>query len=87
MDERIDESILRLFGNIDRMENDRVAKRVYVGEYVGSRLVGQLQKRWIGSVNNCLKKRDLNVGRAGRMVYDRNEWRKFVYGNAWGINL
>ena len=67
------------------MENDRIAKRVHVGESQGRRLVGRLQKRWIDSLNDCLKKRGLNVGQARRMVYDRNEWWEFVRGNAWGI--
>ena len=31
MDERIDEGVLRWFGHVERMENDRIAKRVYVG--------------------------------------------------------
>ena len=52
-------------------------------ECVGSRL-GQPQKRWIDSMNNCLKKRWLNVGQARRMVYDRNEWWEFVMRNSWG---
>ena len=30
-DERIDESILRWFGHIERMEDDRIAKRVCEG--------------------------------------------------------
>ena len=58
---------------------------VYVGECVGSHLVGRQQKRWIDSVNDCLKKRGLNVQQARRMVYDRNEWREFLRGNAWVI--
>ena len=33
-------------------------------------------------MNDCKKKRALNVGRARMMVYDRNEWRGFVRGNA-----
>ena len=33
----VDERIRRWFGHIERMENDRTAKRVYVGECVGSR--------------------------------------------------
>ena len=33
-DERIDEGALRWFGNVERIENDRIAKRVYVGEVV-----------------------------------------------------
>ena len=42
---------------MERMENDRIAKRVYVGECVGSRSVAGL-KRWIDTVTNCLRKRD-----------------------------
>ena len=29
--ERIDEGVLRWFGHVERMENDRIAKSVYVG--------------------------------------------------------
>ena len=42
-------------------ENDRIAKRVYVGEFAGSCSVGMPRKRWIDSVTECLKKRDLDV--------------------------
>ena len=45
VDEKIDEGVLRWFGHVERMENDRIAKRVYVGEYAGSRSVGRSQKR------------------------------------------
>ena len=68
------------------MENDRIAKRVYVGECVGNRLVGRLWKRWIDSANECLKKRGLKVGQARWMVYDSYQWQEFVRGNAWGID-
>ena len=54
-------------------------------ECVGNHLVGRLQKRFIDSTNGCLRKRGLNVGQAGRMVYDMNEWWEFVRGNAWDI--
>ena len=33
---------------------------------------------WFESVDNCLKKRGLNVGQASRMVYNRTAWREFV---------
>ena len=45
VDEKIDEDILRGFGNVERMENDRIAKRAYVGECAGSRSVGRPRKR------------------------------------------
>ena len=38
---------MKLFSDRSRMENDRIAKRVYVGECAGSRSVGRLRKRWI----------------------------------------
>ena len=36
VDEKIDEGVLRCFGNVEKMENNRIAKRVYVGECVGT---------------------------------------------------
>ena len=38
--EKID-GVLRWFFYVEKMENDRIAKRVYVGECAGSRLVGR----------------------------------------------
>ena len=42
---RIDVGVLRWFGHVERMDNDRFAKKVYVGECVGSRSVGRPRKR------------------------------------------
>ena len=39
-DERIDEGILQWFSQMERMENNRIAKRAYVGEYVVIQWVG-----------------------------------------------
>ena len=36
VDEEIDEVVLRWFGHVERMENDRIAKRTYVEECAGS---------------------------------------------------
>ena len=53
---------------------------------MSSGLIGRPWKRWIVSVNDCLKKISLNIGQARRMVYDRKEWMAgFVRGNAWRI--
>ena len=37
VDEKIDEGVLRWFGHVERMENDMIAKGVYVGKCAGSR--------------------------------------------------
>ena len=38
-----------MFDHVERMENDRIAKKVYVGESAGSRSVGRQRKSWIDS--------------------------------------
>ena len=77
LEERIDEDVLQWFGQLERMERDRIVKRVYVGVCAGSRSVGKPQKRWIDTMKECLKKRG--------SVQDRSEWWGFVRGNAWGV--
>ena len=46
VDERIDEDVFRWSGHVERMETDRIAMRVYVGECACIRYVGRLRKRW-----------------------------------------
>ena len=38
--------------HVERMENYRIAKRVYVGERAGSRSVGRSRNRWIDTVKD-----------------------------------
>ena len=63
-----------------KTENNRIPKRVYVGECAGSRAVGRLRNKWIDTVKDCLKKRGLDVRQARRMLHDRSVWRGFVEG-------
>ena len=85
LDEKIAEGVLRWFAHVERMKNDRIAKRVYVGECAGRRLVGRLRKRWIDTVKDCLKKRGLYVRQARIMSHNKGVWRGFVGRNAWGV--
>ena len=54
MDERVDEGVLQWFGYVEKMEKDRTAKRVHVGQCAGSRSEGRPCKRWINIVKDCL---------------------------------
>ena len=47
VEEKIDEGVFPWFRDVERIEKDRMAKRVYVGECSGSRSVGEPRKRWI----------------------------------------
>ena len=85
LDEGIDQVVLWWFGHVGRMGSDGIAKRVYVGDCAGSRSVGGLRKRWIDTVEECLRKVSLDVREARRMIQDRSEWWGFVRGNGWDI--
>ena len=61
-------------------ENDRIAKRVYLGECAGTRSVGRPWKRWIDTLKNCLRKKGLDVRQTRRMLQNRSEWQGFVRG-------
>ena len=47
VDEKIDEGVLRWLDHVERIENDRIAKRVYIGDCAGSSSVGRPRKKWI----------------------------------------
>ena len=74
VDEKTDEGVLPWFGHVERMEKDRIGKRVYVGECAGSHSLGRLRKRWVDTMKECLRKRGLDVRQARRMVEDGSEW-------------
>ena len=61
LDEMIDEGVLRRFWHVERMENVRIAKSVYVRECAGSRSVGRPLKRWIDIVA-CLRRELYRIG-------------------------
>ena len=50
VDEKIDEVVLQWFGHVERMEIDRIGKKVYVEEFAGSRSIGRSRKRWTDTI-------------------------------------
>ena len=54
VNEKIDESVLRWFGHVERMGNDRISKRIFVAECAGSCSMGRPRKRWTDTVKDCL---------------------------------
>ena len=68
MNKRIDEGGLRWFGHLERMENGRIAKRVYIGECTGSHSVGRPQKRWIDTMKDSFKKKVWMSGKQGKWM-------------------
>ena len=58
---KIDEGVLPWFGHVEKMENDRIAKRVCVGDCAGNRSVGRPRKRWNDIVRDSLRERGFDV--------------------------
>ena len=67
MNERIDEGVLQWLGHVERKDNGRIAKRVYVGGSV--QVVTQKVGHARDGIKDCLKIRGLGVSQAGKMVY------------------
>ena len=57
---------------------------MYSGECVGNRPAGRSKKKWIESVNKCLKDRNVSLAEARIKVHNRREWRGFVRGYGCG---
>ena len=65
VDERIDEGVLWL-GHMERMEKDRIAKSVSVGECTGSPSVGKPSRRGIDTMKYLLFKEKMFVCQASK---------------------
>ena len=72
--QRIDQSVLRWFGHVERMGDERMAKRVYESNVSGVRRRGRLRKCWMDGVKESLARKDLNIQEVKVSVQDRNEW-------------
>ena len=69
----MDESILRCFGYIEGMEDDRLARKVYESEMQGPRCTGRPRKESMSGVKEVLSKMVLNIQEAKECIQDRQE--------------
>ena len=67
------------------MENNRIAKYVYIRDCARSRSAGRVRKRWIDTVKDMLKEKSVGCQATRRVVHDRSECRGFLGGSAWGV--
>ena len=78
--QRMDQGVLRWFGHVERMGDDRMAKRVYESDVRGVRRRGRPRKCWMDGVKEVLARKGLNIQEARVSVQDRNEWRSVCRG-------
>ena len=63
-------------GHLERMEEDRVAKKIFNQQLEGTRRRGRPRKRWKEQVEGDLQA--LGVRRWREIVTDRNKWKDIV---------
>ena len=78
---KIDQSVLRWFGHVERMNEERMVRRVYESSVHGTRRRGRPRKCWMDGVVNVLNERGLNIETARQCVNERREWRSVSRGD------
>ncbi len=71
--ERAEQGVLRWFGHVERMEEERLVKKITRSDVRGVRPMG-----WMDSVKRALGARGMSVEQGRIVVRDRNEWRAIV---------
>ncbi|KAL7644492.1 UNVERIFIED_CONTAM: hypothetical protein RMT77_005324 [Armadillidium vulgare] len=77
---RAEEGVLRWFGHVCRMDENRIVGRVMRSEVEGGRGTGRPRMRWMDGVREILGRRGLNVDEGRRVAEDRVRWRAVVRG-------
>ena len=75
---RADQRGLRWFGHMERMDEERLAKRVMKSEVSGRRARGRPRIGWMDGVTGALRVRGMSVETARLCARDRDEWRTRV---------
>ncbi|MEL7302024.1 MAG: reverse transcriptase family protein, partial [Pseudomonadota bacterium] len=78
--ERMDQGVLRWFGHVERMGEERLVRRVYDSDVRGMRGRGRPRKCWMDGVREVLNRKGLDIQEAKVCVQDRSEWRSVCRG-------
>ena len=71
--ECIRENVLRWFGRVERMDENRLATRVLMAEVNEGRVRGRPRFGWMDGVKVALGSKDMAVEAAQQCTRDRNE--------------
>ena len=77
--QRIDQGVLKWFGHVETMGDERMAKTVYESDMRGVRR-GKPRKCRMDGVKEVLARKGLNIQESKVSVQDRNEWRSICRG-------
>ena len=66
--------VLRWFGHVERMDNERLLKKVMNAKVNGGSARGRPRFGWMGGVKRALNDRRMDVREASECARNRNEW-------------
>ena len=75
MSKRVDQKVLKWFGHVERMGDERLTKKVNKSEVGGERGVGRPRYRWIDGVKEACEERKIGLATARLKCRNRSEWR------------
>jgi hypothetical protein len=75
---RVDCSVLRWFGHMERMSEERLVKKVMKSVASGRNMRGRPKVGWMDGVKVATSNRGMSVEEARRRAMDRGEWRMIV---------
>ena len=75
---KVDMNVLKWFGHVERMENERLLKRVVNAGVEGRVLRGRPRFGWMDGVKRALNERNLDIREARERARNRGEWRAIV---------
>ncbi len=76
--ERAEQGVLPWFGHVERMEAERLVKKITRSDVRGARPRGGPGMGWIDSVKRVLGARGMSVEQGRMLVRDKNEWRAIM---------
>ena len=80
MVERAEQSMLRWFGHVCRMNDERMARKAFVSELKGVRNREKQRGSWMSNVKELLRDRGMNWEEGVLLTEDRNEWKRLMKG-------
>ena len=74
MSNGVDQKVLKWFGHIEPMGDERLTKKVYKSEVGGERGRGRPRLRWIDGVKDACEDRTMGLATARWKCRNRSEW-------------
>ena len=72
---RVDVNVLRWFGHVERMDNERLLKKVMNAKVDGRSARGRPRFGWMDGIKRALNDRRMDIREASERARNRNEWR------------